>query len=120
MNQSIAEFNVLSRDALVGVIAIHGELTSAAETALNAAVSEASGAGAQTLVLDFSQMEYMNSTGIGLLVTQLVRANRAGKRLAATGLNDHYREIFALTRLEEAFAIYPSLNEALSVLQAKS
>ena len=48
----------------------------------------------------------MNSGGIGLLVTLLVRANRQKQRLLAFGLNDHYRQIFELTRLDEAIGIY--------------
>ena len=48
----------------------------------------------------------MNSGGIGLLVTLLVRAQRAGERLLATGLSDHYRQILALTRLDEAIEIH--------------
>ncbi len=47
----------------------------------------------------------MNSGGIGLLVTLLVRARRAGGRLIATGLSEHYRQIFLLTRLDEAIEI---------------
>ena len=48
----------------------------------------------------------MNSGGIGLLVTLLVRAQRGGVRLLATGLSEHYRQIFALTRLDEAIEIH--------------
>ena len=48
----------------------------------------------------------MNSGGIGLLVTLLVRAQRGGVRLLATGLSDHYRQILALTRLDEAIEIH--------------
>ena len=44
----------------------------------------------------------MNSSGIGLLVTLLVRANRNRQRMLAYGLSDHYRQIFELTRLDEA------------------
>ena len=56
----------------------------------------------------------MNSTGIGLLVTTLVRAQRAGVRLVACGLNEHYREIFSLTRLDEAIPVYADAAEALA------
>ena len=58
------------------------------------------------MILDFSGLEYMNSGGIGLLVTLLVRAQRGGARLMATGLSEHYRQIFALTRLDEAIEIH--------------
>ena len=67
-----------------------------------AAYAEAGGA--RSIVLDFSELDYMNSGGIGLLVTLLVRAQRAGQRLLAVGLSEHYRQILALTRLDEAIA----------------
>ena len=58
------------------------------------------------VVLNFTGLEYMNSSGIGLLVTLLVRANRNRQRLLAYGLTDHYRQIFELTRLDEAIGIH--------------
>ena len=78
-----------------------------------AAFTQAVDDGARTVILDFSGMEYMNSGGIGLLVTLLVRAQRQGKRLLAVGLTDHYRQIFALTRLDEAIGIHDTTEAAL-------
>ena len=43
----------------------------------------------------------------------LVRANRQRQELAAFGLSEHYREIFELTRLDEAITIYDSEESAL-------
>jgi anti-sigma B factor antagonist len=60
----------------------------------------------------------MNSSGIGLLVTLLIRANRQKQRLLASGLSEHYRQIFELTRLNEAITIYPTEKEALEALQS--
>ncbi len=65
-------------------------------------------------MLDFSQLDYMNSGGIGLLVTLLVRTQRAGQRLLAVGLSDHYRQILALTRLDEAIGIHDDEPSALA------
>jgi anti-sigma B factor antagonist len=65
-------------------------------------------------VLNFSGLEYMNSGGIGMLVMLLVRANRQRQRLLAYGLSDHYRQIFELTRLDEAIRIHANEAEALS------
>lgn len=95
-----------------GVISLWGDLTAAAEEALGAAFEAAKDHG--TVVLDFSRLGYMNSTGIGLLVTTLVRAQRAGVRLVACGLDDHYREIFSLTRLDEAIPVYADAAQALT------
>jgi anti-sigma B factor antagonist len=56
----------------------------------------------------------MNSGGIGMLVTLLVRANRQRQQLLAFGLNDHYRQIFELTRLDEAIGIHANEADALA------
>jgi anti-sigma B factor antagonist len=72
----------------------------------------------RSVVLDFSDLEYMNSGGIGLLVTLLVRAQRAGQSLHAIGLSDHYRQIFALTRLDEAIGIHDDERAALAAISA--
>jgi anti-sigma B factor antagonist len=97
----------------VAVIDIKGEVTSACEPVLMAAYESASGPGTRRLVLNFSGLEYMNSGGIGMLVTLLVRANRQNQELAAFGLSDHYRQIFELTRLDEAIAIHDDEPSAL-------
>jgi len=76
---------------------------------------QAAGGGATSrLVLNFGGLEYMNSGGIGMLITLLVRANRQHQQLAAYGLSEHYREIFELTRLDEAITIYDSEESALT------
>jgi anti-sigma B factor antagonist len=96
----------------VAVVDIKGEVTAACEPTLMSAYEQARGAG--RVVLNFSGLEYMNSGGIGMLVTLLVRANRARQQLAACGLSDHYREIFELTRLDEAITIYDDEASALA------
>ena len=97
----------------VAVVDIKGEVTAACEPVLMSAY-EAAGASTSRLVLNFAGLEYMNSGGIGMLVTLLVRANRQRQELAAYGLSDHYREIFELTRLDEAITIYDSEESALN------
>ena len=56
----------------------------------------------------------MNSSGIGLLVTLLIRVNRQKQRLLSYGLSEHYRHIFALTRISDAIRVYTSEEEALA------
>jgi anti-sigma B factor antagonist len=97
------------------VIAMRGDVTPASEGALTDAYERASD-GVTAVVLDFSELAYLNSGGIGLLVTLLVRAQRSGQRLMAYGLSDHYRQIFELTRLDEAIAIHASEEEALAAV----
>lgn len=98
----------------VAVIAIDGDVTAACEQVLSQAWDEASAPPTRAVVLDFTELAYMNSSGIGMLVTVLVRANRARQKLLAFGLTDHYRQIFALTRLDEAIGIHDDENAALA------
>ena len=96
------------------VIDITGDITVASEEALMDAYARASDDGVQAIVLNFEGLAYMNSSGIGLLVTLLVRANRNRQRLMAYGLTDHYRQIFELTRLDEAIGIHNDEAGALA------
>jgi anti-sigma B factor antagonist len=104
------------RDAAPGVrvIDIDGEVTAFSERVLMDAFAEASGAGVRAVILNFEGLQYMNSGGIGLLVTVLIRANRAGQQLLAYGLNEHYRQILSLTRLDEAIGVHADEESAVA------
>ncbi len=102
--------------ASFSIVDIEGEVTSFCEEVLMDAYSEAVRGGAKTVILDFEGLDYMNSGGIGLIVTLLIRAQRQGQKLMACGLNDHYQQIFSLTRLNEAITIFP--DEAAAVAAA--
>ena len=80
------------------------------------AYARASVDGVRPIVLSFAQLEYMNSGGIGLLVMLLVRAHRNGEQVLAYGLSDHYRQIFELTRLDEAVGIHADERDALAAV----
>jgi anti-sigma B factor antagonist len=94
------------------ILDVQGDITSASEQVLMDAYTQAGNA--TSIILNFSGLEYMNSGGIGLLVTLLVRANRQKQKLLAFGLTDHYKEIFELTRLDEAIGIHDSEQEAVA------
>lgn len=99
----------------VRVIDIHGEITAFSDKEISEAHDKA-GDGARAVILNFTGLEYMNSGGIGLLVTTLIRAQRAGHALMAFGLTDHYRQIFSLTRLDEAIAIFEDEKAAIAAV----
>jgi anti-sigma B factor antagonist len=108
----------LDRSGVVATMRIAGDVTSASEVELMAGYTRAIDDGARAVILDFSGLEYMNSGGIGLLVTLLVRAQRGGVRLLASGLSEHYREILALTRLDEAIEIHSDEGAAVAAVGA--
>lgn len=105
--------NVRKVDEKTSIIDIRGEVTGFAEQMLMDAYAEASNSSTRNIILNFNDLSYMNSSGIGLLVTLLIRAQRQKQSLLAYGLSEHYQEIFELTRLNEAISIYGSEAEAL-------
>ena len=101
-------------DEKAAVLDIQGDITAASEDALAEAYAEGAEGTTRAVILNFTGLEYMNSGGIGLIVTLLVRANRAKQKLLAYGLTEHYRQIFELTRLDEAIGIYETEAEAVA------
>jgi anti-sigma B factor antagonist len=114
MAQQVTATDVRRLDGGASVIDIRGEITARSEQQLMDAYGRASGERTRAIILNFSELEYMNSGGIGLLVTMLVRANRQKLRLSAYGLNEHYRQIFELTRIDEAIVIYEDEASAVA------
>jgi anti-sigma B factor antagonist len=113
MPEAIVSMGVRSALPSASIIDIQGDVNAFAEDALMDAYAKAATPGIRYIILNFTGLEYMNSSGIGLLVTLLVRVNRQKQRLMAYGLSDHYRHIFELTRLNEAIAIFDSEQQAL-------
>ena len=113
MNTPVVSMDVRHVGGGVAVVDITGDVTATCEEPLMAAYEKASTGGTNRLILNFTGLEYMNSTGIGMLVTLLVRANRQKQQLSAYGLTEHYRQIFELTRLDEAISIFDDETSAL-------
>jgi anti-sigma B factor antagonist len=96
------------------ILDLHGEINGFAEDALNRAYEEAEGARPEAILLNFSGVDYINSTGIALIVGLLARARKQHIPLRAVGLSEHYREIFTITRLADFMGIYGDEESALS------
>jgi len=104
----------------VAVIDMHGELNAEAEATLNAAYAETRAHGSKGILLNFSDVEYINSTGIALIVGLLAEARKGRQTIVASGLSDHYREIFQITRLVDFMGIFPDEATALAEASAST
>jgi len=87
------------------VILMRGEINQDADAALTATYADAAQMQPATITLDFGGVDYINSTGIALIVGLLAKARAAHIPLTAVGLSDHYREIFTITRLSDFIEI---------------
>jgi anti-sigma B factor antagonist len=100
----------------VVVLDLRGEINGFAQEALDAAYSEAESKDPETILLNFEGVDYINSTGIALIVGLLAKARVSKRRLVAYGLSDHYVEIFEITRLSDFMSVFP--DEQSAVIEA--
>lgn len=95
------------------IIDLHGDVNRDAEPALLSAWAEAVAGEPTSVLLNFSDVAYINSTGIAVIVGLLARARTEQRSLAVCGLSDHYRRVFEITRLIDFMEVYPDERAAL-------
>ena len=100
----------------IAVLDLVGEINGFAEEALNAAYAEAEAKDPETILLNFEGVDYINSTGIALIVGLLAKARASHRSLLACNLSEHYVEIFNITRLSDFMSFFP--DEQTSVVEA--
>ncbi len=118
MAVQVFEAHVRDAPGVAGVVVVdlRGEINSTAEAALSTAYSEADRRKPSAIVLNLANVDYINSTGIALIVGLLAQARKAGQRLLTCSVSPHYVEIFQITRLADYMGIYP--DEASAVAAA--
>jgi anti-sigma B factor antagonist len=102
MNQTPLEATAQHTDAGT-TIALVGDIDGRARDTLDAAYAAITDD--DPVLLDFTRVDYINSTGIALIVGVLARARAQARPVSACGLTDHYREIFEITRLSDFMTI---------------
>ena len=103
------------------VIRLSGDVDGTAADALTAAYDQAVAEGdPASIVLDFASVGYINSTGIALIVSVLAKARSQRRKVVASGLSAHYREIFDITRLSDFIELFPDLDDAVSQLAVQA
>lgn len=98
----------------MAIIDMQGEINAFAESTLNATYEKALTGDPATIILNFSNVVYMNSTGIALIVGLLAEARKTHRRLVTCGLSEHYQEIFHITRLSDFMTMYDDEASALA------
>ncbi len=113
MSSRMFEASVRSQDG-IAVLDLRGEVNAFAEEVLNAAYTQAAAQSSQAVLFNFTQVNYINSTGIALIVVLLGRARKQQLRLLACGLSEHFVEIFTITRLTDFIQLFPDEAGALT------
>ncbi|MEO8636894.1 MAG: STAS domain-containing protein [Gemmatimonadales bacterium] len=103
-----------SKDAKgVYLIRVEGQLIVGNRQELKTAVQEALDHGERKFVIDFSRTGYIDSSGLGALVSISKKVREQGGDLRLAGLNEDLRSLFELTKLDTLFAISDTVERAL-------
>lgn len=98
----------------VVVVAVVGQLVVGNRQEFKQSVLDEVERGARRILVDFSETGYVDSSGLGALVSLNKRLREAGGELRLTALNEDMRTLFELTRLDTLFRLYASRAEALA------
>jgi anti-sigma B factor antagonist len=98
----------------VVVVQVEGQLIVGNRHELKELVQAALERGERRLLIDFSRTGYIDSSGLGALVSISKRIREVGAELRLSGLNDDLRSLFELTKLDTLFAITETSEQALT------
>jgi anti-sigma B factor antagonist len=110
--ESVFEATVTRTDE-GSVVVMSGTVNRAAKQDLEAAYEEAA-TNPGRILMDFRGVDYINSTGIAVIVGVLAMARAEDREVGAFGLTDHYREVFNITRLSDFMTIYDDETAAVA------
>ncbi|HZU23099.1 MAG TPA: STAS domain-containing protein [Terriglobales bacterium] len=99
------------------VIRLRGPLTMQNVAQFQSAVRAGS---APRMILDLSQVPYVDSAGLGSIVGAQVSLHKAGRWLALTGVNERVKRLFEITRVNSIFLTFPTLGDAMSAMSGQA
>jgi anti-sigma B factor antagonist len=105
-------------DATTRLIVVRGEIHVTTAPEFSSRLNEAIASGARAVVIDLAAVEFIDSTGLSVLLNGLRRVTRSGGRLALVVTNPTVLRLFEITKLDSTFDIQPSREAALERLQA--
>jgi len=109
---AMTEYRVRRVSDLI-IIDLQGKLDAFAGVALDRAYAQI-GQEVKTILLNFGGVDLINSTGIALLIGLIVQATKAGHRLLACCLSDHYVKVFQVARLSDYISMFADEATALA------
>ena len=107
-------FNARKHPGGVVVVEVDGQLIVGNRQELKQKVLDALEEGDKKFLIDFSKTGYIDSSGLGVLVSLSKKIRDEGGDLRLAGLNDDLKTLFELTKLDTLFAITDSASEALA------
>ena len=101
---------------LVTVLRYEGDIASTSKEAVLGAYQSLPKQTAKNVLLDFTKVDYINSSGIALVIQMLIEAANAGQKVYAFGLSPHFTKVFTMVGITKYAGLFPGQTEALAAL----
>lgn len=100
----------------ITILHVEGSLDADGTQALEEKVVSLLEGGAQSLVFDFTDLDYINSSGLRVLVLAYQRLKKSSGKVAICGVKDYIQEVFEVSGYDKIFSMFPSRGAALTGL----
>ena len=100
----------------VTLLRFEGDIASTSKEAVLGAYQALPKGTVKLILLDFSKVDYINSSGIALVIQLLMEANNSGQKVYAFGLSAHFTKVFTMVGITKYAGLFPSQAEAIAAL----
>jgi anti-sigma B factor antagonist len=100
----------------VAALRFEGDIASTSKDAVLGSYQSLPKETVKLVLLDFSKVDYINSSGIALIIQMLIEASRSGQRVSTFGLSKHFTKVFTMVGITKYSQIFPNESEALAAL----
>jgi anti-sigma B factor antagonist len=100
----------------VTVLRYEGDIASTSKDAVLGTYQGLSKQTAKLVLLDFTKVDYINSSGIALVIQMLIEASNSGQKVYAFGLSPHFTKVFTMVGITKYAGLFPGQTEALAAL----
>ena len=101
------------------VITLSGDVDLASAPALRQQLADASEVAPSFLIIDLSGLDFIDSTGLGVLVGTLRRVRATGGDVRLAGASTSTARVFSVTGLDRVFGLYPTVDAAREASPAR-
>ena len=100
----------------VAVLRFEGDIASTSKDAVLGTYEALPKEATRLILLDFTRVDYINSSGIALIIQLLIQSTHAGQTVCAFGLSPHFTKVFTMVGITKYARLFPSQAEALAAL----
>ncbi|HEV2136652.1 MAG TPA: STAS domain-containing protein [Terracidiphilus sp.] len=100
----------------VTVLRFEGDIASTSKDAVLGTYQSLPKETTKIVLLDFSKVDYINSSGIALIIQLLIEASNSGQKVYAFGLSAHFTKVFTMVGITKYAGLFPGQAEALAAL----